>query len=75
VLAVVVSGGAPRSDEQRGTSAELANALTAMFRYPRIAALSLASSPWGPLDPDGGSRRADYNLTAGAAHGVQSPAQ
>ncbi|MGD8331592.1 MAG: arginase family protein [Acidobacteriota bacterium] len=57
------------------TSAELAAALTAMFRYPKVAALGIASTPWGPRDPEGISRQAAYNLIAGAVAGVRSRAQ
>lgn len=54
------------------TSAELAAALTEMFKYPKVAALGIASTPWGPRDPDGLSLRAAYNLIEGAVRGVQS---
>jgi arginase len=57
------------------TSLELAAALTEMFRYPKVAALGIASTPWGPRDPDGLSLRAAYNLIAGAVKGVQSREQ
>jgi len=57
------------------TSAELAAALTAMFRYPKVAALGIASTPWGPRDPDGLSRQAAYKLITGAVTGVRSRAQ
>jgi arginase len=54
------------------TSAELAAALTEMFAYPKVAALGIASTPWGPRDPDGVSRQAAYNLVTGAVRGVQA---
>jgi len=57
------------------TSAELAAALTAMFQYPKVAALGIASTPWGPRDPDGVSRQAAYNLIVGAIDGVQARGQ
>ncbi len=57
------------------TSAELANALVEMFRYPKVAALGIASTPWGPRDPDGVSRRAAHNLIVGAVQGVQARAR
>ena len=53
------------------TSLELAAALTEMFRYPKVAALGVASTPWGDRDPDGVSRRAAYNLIDGALAGVR----
>ena len=53
------------------TSLELAAALTEMFQYESVAALGIASTPFGERDPDGISRRAAYNLIRGAVHGVQ----
>jgi len=52
------------------TSLELAAALTEMFRYPKVAALGIASTPWGENDPDGVSRQAAYNLIRGAVAGL-----
>jgi arginase family enzyme len=57
------------------TSMELAAALTEMFKYPKVAALGIASTPWGPRDPDGLSLRAAYNLIEGAIRGVRARAQ
>ena len=54
------------------TSLELGAALEAMFEYPKAAALGIASTPWGPRDPDGLSLRAAYNLIEGALRGVQA---
>lgn len=54
------------------TSEELAAALAAMFAYPKVAALGVASTPWGPRDPDGVSLRAAYNLIEGAIRGMQA---
>ena len=54
------------------TSLELGAALTEMFRYPKVAALGIASTPWGPRDPDGLSLQAAYNLIEGAVRGVQA---
>ncbi len=54
------------------TSLELAAALTEMFRYPKVAALGIASTPWGENDADGLSRRAAYNLVEGALAGVRA---
>lgn len=52
------------------TSMELAAALATMFRYPKAAALGIASTPWGERDPEGRSRAAAYNLIEGAVRGV-----
>jgi len=54
------------------TSMELGAALTEMFKYPKVAALGIASTPWGPRDPDGLSLQAAYNLIEGAVRGVQA---
>lgn len=56
------------------TSLELAAALTEMFRYPKVAALGIASTPWGENDPEGVSRAAAYNLIEGALAGVRQRA-
>ena len=53
------------------TSLELGAALTEMFRYEKVAALGIASTPWGERDPDGVSREAAYNLIEGAIEGVK----
>lgn len=53
------------------TSAELAAALTEMFRYEKVAALGLASTPANERDPEGVSRQAAYNLIDGALEGVR----
>jgi arginase len=53
------------------TSAELAAALTQMFRHPKAAAFGVASTPSGDHDRDGRSRQAAYNLILGALKGVQ----
>jgi arginase len=53
------------------SSQELASALTLMFSYPKVAALGIASTPYGDDDPDQLSRRAVYNLIAGAIKGLQ----
>jgi arginase len=51
------------------TSTELAAALTEMFRYEKVAALGIASTPYGDRDPDGVSRNAAYTLIQGAVRG------
>jgi arginase len=53
------------------TSAELATALTQMFRHPKAAAFGVASTPSGDQDRDGRSRQAAYNLIRGALEGVK----
>ncbi|MFQ5790295.1 MAG: arginase family protein [Acidobacteriota bacterium] len=55
-----------------GPSSEaLAAALTEMFRYEKVAALGIASTPAGERDKDGLSLTAAYNLIQGAVKGVQ----
>jgi arginase len=54
------------------TSQELADALTLMFSYPKVAALGIASTPYGEKDPDNLSRQAAYNLIVGAIKGHQN---
>jgi len=53
------------------TSIELAAALTEMFKYEKVAAFGVASTPHGEKDQTGISRQAAYNLILGAAKGVQ----
>ena len=53
------------------TSIELAAALTEMFKYEKVAAFGVASTPYGDKDKAGVSRQAAYNLVIGAAKGVQ----
>jgi arginase len=53
------------------TSAELAAALTEMFKYEKVAAFGVASTPYGDHDKAGLSRQAAYNLILGAMTGVQ----
>jgi arginase len=53
------------------TSIELAAALTEMFKYEKVAAFGVASTPYGDKDQTGISRQAAYNLILGAAKGVQ----
>ncbi len=63
--------GHPLTVSDGPTSEELAAALTEVFEYPKVAALGIASTPWGPRDPDGVSLKAAYNLIEGAIKGVQ----
>jgi arginase len=53
------------------SSAELAAALTEMFKYEKAAAFGVASTPFADRDKTGVSRQAAYNLILGAVKGVQ----
>src|SRR5213080_972251 len=53
------------------TSAALATALTEMFKYEKVAAFGVASTPFDDRDKTGVSRQAAYNLILGAVKGVQ----
>ena len=53
------------------TSRELAAALEEMFRYPKVAALGIASTPAWEDDPGELSRQAAYRLVLGALRGVK----
>lgn len=53
------------------TSAELAAALTEIFKYEKVAAFGVAAMPFDERDKTGISRRAAYNLILGAVKGVQ----
>jgi arginase len=53
------------------TSVELAAALTEMFKYEKVAAFGVASTPFDDRDKTGVSRQAAYNLILGAVKGVQ----
>jgi arginase len=53
------------------SSAELAAALTEMFKYEKAAAFGVASTPFGDRDKSGVSRQAAYNLILGAVKGAQ----
>ncbi len=54
------------------TSLELGAALTEMFKYEKVAAFGVASTPYGERDMDGRSRQAAYNLIQAAIRGVQA---
>lgn len=54
------------------SSKDLAEAMTLMFSYPKSVAIGIASTPAGPLDPEGVSRQAALNLIEGAVKGVQA---
>src|SRR5438094_5133907 len=53
------------------TSAELAAAITEMFRYEKVVAFGVAAMPYDDHDKTGISRQAAYNLILGAIKGVQ----
>jgi len=53
------------------SSAELAAALTEMFKYEKAAAFGVAAMPFDDHDKTGISRQAAYNLILGAVKGVQ----
>jgi arginase family enzyme len=53
------------------TSIELAAALTEMFKYEKVAAFGVASTPFDDHDKAGVSRQAAYNLILGAVKGAQ----
>ena len=53
------------------TSIELAAALTEMFKYEKVAAFGVASTPFDDRDKAGVSRQAAYNLILGAVKGAQ----
>ena len=52
------------------TSQELADCLELIFTYPKAAAVGIASTPYGPRDPDHLSRQAAVRLIQGALKGV-----
>ena len=53
------------------TSAELASALTEMFKYEKVGAFGVAAMPYDDHDKTGISRQAAYNLILGAVRGLQ----
>ncbi len=57
------------------SSADLAAALTEMFKYEKAAAFGIASTPFGDLDKTGVSRQAAYNLILGRGPRVCSSAE
>jgi arginase len=52
------------------TSQELADCLELIFTYPKATAIGIASTPYGPRDPDHVSRQAAVRLVQGALKGV-----
>jgi arginase len=52
------------------TSRELADCLELIFTYPKATAIGIASTPYGPRDPDHLSRQAAVRLIQGAIKGV-----
>jgi arginase len=57
------------------TSAQLAAALTEMFRYEKVGAFGVASTPYGDRDKTGVSREAAYRLIVAAVEGVAQRSQ
>src|SRR5260370_7405318 len=55
------------------TSLELAAALTEMFKYEKVAAFGVASTPYGDKNKTGVSPQAAYNFIPPAAHRVHHP--
>ena len=53
------------------TSVELAAALTEMFKYAKVGAFGVASTPFDDRDKAGVSRQAAYQLILGAVKGVE----
>jgi arginase len=53
------------------SAAELSAALREMFRYEKVAALGVASTPYGDRDAAGVSREAAFQLMVAAVEGVQ----
>jgi arginase len=53
------------------TSAELAAAITEVFKYEKVGAFGVAAMPYDDHDKTGISRKAAYNLILGAVKGVQ----
>ncbi len=53
------------------TSQELADCLELIFSYPKATAIGIASTPYGPRDPDHLSRQAAVRLIQGALKGVK----
>jgi len=53
------------------SSHELAACIELMFTYPKTAAIGIASTPYGPRDPEHISRRAAIRLIEGAVRGVK----
>jgi len=54
------------------TSQELADCLELIFAYPKATAIGIASTPYGPRDPDHLSRQAAVRLIQGAIRGVNA---
>ncbi|MFC1629052.1 arginase family protein, partial [Gemmatimonadota bacterium] len=52
------------------TSKQLAACLELIFTYPKAAAIGIASTPYGPRDPQHLSRQAAITLIEGAIRGV-----
>jgi arginase len=53
------------------TSPELAACIELMFTWPKTAAIGIASTPYGPRDPEHLSRQAAVRLIEGAVKGAK----
>ena len=64
--------GHPLTAPEGPTSQELANSIQKMFKWPKAAAIGIASIPFGERDQEGHSLRAAYRLIEAAVQGVKS---
>lgn len=64
--------GHPLTAPEGPTSKELAAALEKMFEYKKVAAIGIASLPYGENDKDKTSLKAAYRLIEGAIKGVKA---
>jgi len=64
--------GHPLTAPEGPTSQELANSIQKMFKWPKTAAIGIASIPFGERDQEGHSLRAAYRLIEAAVQGVKS---
>ncbi|TFG58291.1 MAG: hypothetical protein E4H35_01475 [Candidatus Aminicenantes bacterium] len=63
--------GHPLTAPEGPTSRQLAAVIRKVFSYPQVAALGIASIPFGEKDKDGLSLKAAYRLIEAAAEGVR----
>jgi arginase len=64
--------GHPLTAPEGPSSQELASCIQKMFKWPRAAAIGIASLPFGERDKEGHSLRAAYRLIEAAVQGVKS---
>jgi arginase len=64
--------GHPLTAPEGPTSEELARTVQKIFAWPKVAALGIASIPFGERDKEGRSLRAAYRLVEAAVKGVKS---